>query len=167
MFTTPRRRLFTIALASLFALTFVAVTAHAAPASSAGEGKLSIDVALPLTMLKAAGPDSNITISCDSDSDAESHAMIASLHRQGRRGVVRGRDEDGRWEARRQGDRFELRAWNTDDESRFLLVLPWRLADCLMGGGNGKSELTARDLYGHHYEVRLEGEGGKIRFTLD
>ena len=166
MRTTLRRAAFPVAFAVLFAFALAPPAVHAATASGGGEGKLSIDVALPLTMLKAAGPDSDLTISCDTDNDTETTAMMASLRRQGRRGVVRGRDDDGRWEARRAGDRFELRAWNADDEDRFFLVLPWRLADCLMGGG-GKSELTARDLYGHHYEVRLEGDGGQIRFTLD
>jgi hypothetical protein len=166
MLTTPRRRLFTAAVAAPFVLAFVAVTAHAAPASGEGEGKLSIDVALPLSLLKAAGPDSNIKISCDGD-DADSVAMIASLRRQGRHGVVRGHDDDGRWKATRHGDRFELRAWNQDDHQRFYLAIPWRLAECILGDGGGKDELTAHDLFGHHYEVRFEGDGGQIRFTLD
>ena len=166
MLTTPRRRMFTVALAALFALALLAVTAHAAPASDEGNGKLSIDVALPLSLLKAAGPDSNITISCDGD-DSDSVAMIASLRRQGRHGVVRGRDDDGRWEASRHGERFELRAWNPDDRQRLYLAIPWRLAECILGDGGGKGELTAHDLFGHRYEVRFEGDGGQIRFTLD
>ena len=166
MRSTLRPPVLTVAITLFSTFAFPPVAARAATASGGGEGKLSIDVALPLTMLKAAGPDSDLTISYDTDNDTETTAMMASLRQQNRRGVVRNRDDGNRWEARRDGERFELQAWNANDEDRFLLVLPWRLADCLMGGG-GKSELTARDLYGHHYEVRLEGTGGQIRFTLD
>lgn len=162
----PHRAVLVAALVLLVALALVPSSARAAGASDSA-GKLSIDVALPLSLLEAAGRDSDVRITCDADADPETAAMIASLRRQGRRGVVRGRDDDGRWEARRQGDRFELKAWNLDDDEKLLLTIPWPLAECLMGGGSGKDELTARDLFGHHYEIRLEGEDGQIRFTLD
>ncbi len=164
----PHRAALAAALVLLVTLALAPSAAQAAAGSGDHDGgRLSIDVALPLSLLKAAGRDSNVHISCDADADSETAAMIASLRRQGRRGVVRGRDDDGRWEARRQGDRFELKAWNLDDDEKLLLAIPWPLAECLLGGGDGRNELTARDLFGHHYEVRFEGEDGRIRFTLD
>lgn len=164
---TPARPATLFAALTLTTALAVPLTACAVE-SSGGEGNLSIDVALPLTLLEAAGRDSDLRMTCDTDADPETAAMMASLRSQGRRGVYRGRDEDGRYEARRRGDVFELRVWDEDDHQKLLLTVPWRLADCLLGGaGAGEREVAVRELYGGKLEVRFESAESRVRFTLD
>ncbi len=99
-------------------------------------------------------------ITCEADDDRDTRQMMASLTRQGERGVYRGRDDDGDYLARRRDGMLRIEQ-DADDGERTLVEMPWEVAQCLMSGIDPEGDLGAR-LASGKAKLRFEtaGESG-------
>lgn len=91
-------------------------------------------------------------IECDGDLDAETEAMLRHLKRKGPGSKYKLEDDDQTIRARRRKGSWEMDIAK-DDGSKARVVLPWALAECMLGDerameryrGEGDIALTIED----------------------
>jgi hypothetical protein len=101
-------------------------------------------------------------LGCKGDVDGEFENMLASLDRRGRRSSVTREDEDSIIIARRRGKKLKLDIRDRDDSTTIEAVMPWAIAECLLG------KTTGLDGSAGDVRVKIKGEGGgTFEFRVD
>ena len=137
----------------------------AAPALAAAAGKTpSIDISLPFAWLAKSG--GTMTMSCETQVDGDTAAMMRSLRGQGFRGRYESRDGDSHVTAVRSGDRFQLKTVDKDGD-KVSVAMPWPVAECLFGGTGGKKQIRLHALEAAGgFELKLDGENAGLHVDV-
>jgi hypothetical protein len=99
---------------------------------------------------------------CDGDLDEEIRDALEALDRGGRRATYRWEDADKTVFARRRGRSLE-EDMDDKDGGELQLVMPWAMAECLLGKGTTLEDaLAAGDI-----DLKIAGEdGGSFKIRL-
>ena len=156
---TLRKTGFRILLLSSLALIMT-------PLLAAAKGKSpSVDISIPFEWLAKNG--GTITMSCETQVDGDTAAMMRSLHAQGRRGRYESQDGDEHLAATRNGDRFQLKTTGKDG-GRVSVAMPWPVAECLFGGNGGKRQIRVQAVQAAGgFELKLDGEKAGLHVQVD
>lgn len=133
-----------ITRAGLIALLVVAFILSIAPLAAAdkdkgltieieGEDEASISISLSGGWAESLAEgllDANLE--CDADIEPDTEAMLRHLKRKGRGSKYTLRDDDKTIHARRMKSSWEMDIRN-DDGTKAKVVLPWALAECMLG----------------------------------
>lgn len=93
-------------------------------------------------------------LSCDGDLEPEFEGMLRTLDRQGRGARTTISDDDSVVTARRRGRSVEFDVRDLDGGGEIQVVMPWAVAECLLG------ETTGIDKGFGDVRVSIKGEGG-------
>jgi hypothetical protein len=93
-------------------------------------------------------------LNCDGELDPEFEDMLRTLDRQGRGGRATLTDEDSVVTAHRRGRTVEFDVRDLEGGGAIEVVMPWAVADCLLG------ESATLDKGFADVRVTIKGEGG-------
>ena len=101
-------------------------------------------------------------LSCDGTTDGQFRSLLQTLDQKGRGSRASLQTEDSVIRARRRTSTVTLDIRDLDDDGRVEIVMPWAVAECLLG-----RTVTMDDSMGK-IKVKIKGEnGGKFEFKGD
>lgn len=121
--------------------------------------QITVSKALALGLLEGAVGS---TLDCDGTVDSDFRNLLQALDRGGRNARATLRNHDAVIEARRRGRTLKMDIRDLDDGGRIGLVMPWAVAECLLGRDVFLDRSAAK------VKVRFEGpNGGTFEFKVD
>lgn len=101
-------------------------------------------------------------LSCDGATDGQFVSLLQTLDRKGRGSRAHVETDDSMIRARRRSNTLRLDIRSLDDTGRIEIVMPWIVAECLLG-----RDVTL-DKSLRKVKVKIEGSGGgKFAFKID
>ena len=156
--------LMVLVLGLLLAATIAAAgrDEHAIKISTDGDGD-DIVVAVSKALARSAVEGLiGSELSCDGATDGQFLEMLQTLDRKGRGSRAHVQTDDSVIRARRRSSTVKLDVRSLDDTGRIQIVMPWIVAECLLG-----RDVTL-DTSVRNIKVKIEGSGGgKFEFKID
>ena len=99
-------------------------------------------------------------LSCDGTTDGQFKGLLQTLDQKGRGSRASLQTEDSVIRARRRTSTVTLDIRDLDDDGRVEIVMPWSVAECLLGR-SAKIDASV-------VEIKIKGEnGGTFEFKVD